>query len=118
MYDLIAQLPLYVSMFTTTLLVAHHSMIFPYLVHILILVQCYVLTFVFGCIFIFLSRESDQSAMTSSLRSCLPPVFHTKMGESHEVPFPVVQKVNLPTCSPHCPINAKHQAGKLFKYQF
>ena len=33
-------------------------------------------------IFILLSRESDQSAITSSLRSCQPSVYHTKMGKS------------------------------------
>ena len=37
-------------------------------------------TCVFICVFILLSRESDQSAITSSLRSCLPHVYHTKIG--------------------------------------
>ena len=36
---------------------------------------------VFNCIFIFLSQESDQSAITSSLRSCQPSVYHTKIGK-------------------------------------
>ena len=35
----------------------------------------------FYCLFILLSRESDHSAITSSL-SCRPSVHHTKMGES------------------------------------
>ena len=38
--------------------------------------------FVFSCIFILQSRESDQSVMTNLLKSCRPPVYHTKMGES------------------------------------
>ena len=38
--------------------------------------------FLFSCIFILLSRESDQCAIASSLRSCRPSVYHTKMGES------------------------------------
>ena len=36
---------------------------------------------VFNCILILLPRESDQSAMTSSLRSCRPSVYHSKMRE-------------------------------------
>ena len=36
----------------------------------------------FSSIFILLSRENDRSVITSSLRSCQPPVYHTKMGES------------------------------------
>ena len=43
----------------------------------------YVLRELFHIIFIFLSRESDQRAIASSSRSCRPPVYHTKMGESH-----------------------------------
>ena len=27
--------------------------------------------------------------------------------------FPTAQQLNLPACSPHCPFNAEHQAGKL-----
>ena len=50
---------------------------------------------------------------TSSLRSCQPFVYHTKMGESRQVPFPTAQQVNLPACSPHCPFNAERQVGKL-----
>ena len=42
-----------------------------------------------------------------------PSVDHTKMGESHQVPFPTAQHVNLPACSSHCPFNAERQAGKL-----
>ena len=45
---------------------------------------------------------------TSSLRSCRPSVYHTKMGESRQVPFPTAQ-VNLPACSPDCPFNAERQ---------
>ena len=33
-------------------------------------------------LFIFLSRESDQSAVTSSLRICQPFVYHSKMGNT------------------------------------
>ena len=68
---------------------------------------------IIGCIFILLSRESDQSARTSSHRSCRPPVYHIKMGDSRQAPFPTAQQVNLPACSPHCLFNAKRQAGKL-----
>ena len=53
-------------------------------------------------IFILLSRECDQSAITSLHRSCQPSVYHTNMGESHLVPFPMPQQINLPACSPHC----------------
>ena len=31
---------------------------------------------------------------TSSLRTCQPPVYHSKMGESRFVPFPTAQQVN------------------------
>ena len=51
---------------------------------------------------------------TSSIRSCQPSVYHTKMGESRWVFFPTAQRVNLPGCSPHWPINAERQAGKLW----
>ena len=64
-------------------------------------------------IFILLSRESDQSAITNSLESCRIPVYHTKTGESRQVLFPTAQ-VNLPACSPHCPSNAERQTGKLW----
>ena len=50
---------------------------------------------------------------TSSLRSCQPSVYHTKMGDSRFAPFPTEQQANLPACSPHCPFNAQRQAGKL-----
>ena len=50
------------------------------------------------CIFIRLSQES---VVTSSLRSCWPSVHHTKMGKLRQVHFPTAQQVNLPTCSPH-----------------
>ena len=29
------------------------------------------------------------------------------------MPFPTALQVNLPACSPHCPLNAERQAGKL-----
>ena len=51
----------------------------------------------------------DQSAIMSSLRSCRQPVYHSKTGESHSVLFPTTQQLNLPACSPHCPINAERQ---------
>ena len=46
-------------------------------------------------IFILLSREKATKRCMSSLRSCQPSVYHTKMGESRQVPFPTAQ-VNLP----------------------
>ena len=61
-----------------------------------------------------LSRESDQSAITSSLRSCRPPAYHSKMGRSRWVLFPKPQQVNLPVCSAHCPFNAERQTRKLW----
>ena len=51
---------------------------FMYPVHMSSLSGC---IFVVSCIFILLSRESDQCAITSSLRSCRPSVYHAKMGE-------------------------------------
>ena len=44
--------------------------------------QVFCQIFVFCHIFILLPRESDQSAITSWLRSCQPPVCHTKIWES------------------------------------
>ena len=55
---------------------------------------------------ILLSRESDPSAVTSSLRSCRQSGYHTKRGESRSVLFPTVQQINLSACSSHCPFNA------------
>ena len=72
--------------------------------------------FVFTCIIILLSRENNQSAITSS--SYWPPVYNTKMGESRLVPFPTVQQVNLPTCSPHYSFNAERQAKKVVNSNF
>ena len=67
------------------------------------------------CIFVFrpilLSRESDRSAIMSSLRSCRSFVHHTKMGESRLVLFPKKQ-VKLPACFFH-PFNAECSAWKL-----
>ena len=46
----------------------------------------------FSCIFILLSRESDQCAIISSLiRSYRLSVYHTKIGQSRLVPFPTAQ---------------------------
>ena len=56
---------------------------------------------------------SDQSALTSSLRSCRPPVYHVEMGKSRYVLLPAAQQVNLPACSPHCFFNAERLVGKL-----
>ena len=70
-------------------------------------------TFVFSCVFTLLLWESDQSNITSSLRSCRPSVYHTKIGEPRQVPFPMIQ-VNLSICSPHCSFNTERQAGKLW----
>ena len=64
---------------------------------------------VFRCIFI-LSPESDQSAITSLLRSCRPSVF-CKMGKSGSVHITTAQLVNLPACFPYCRFNAERQAG-------
>ena len=61
---------------------------------------------------ILLSQESDQCAMTSSLRSCQPSLYY-KMGNPVKCLFPAAQQVNLPACSPHCPSDAQRQAGKL-----
>ena len=41
-----------------------------------------------SCIFILLLRKSDQSAITSSLGSCWPPVYHSKMGGIPPSAFP------------------------------
>ena len=43
--------------------------------------SCFSIVHCISCI-IIVSRENDQSAITSSLRSYRPPVYHTKMGES------------------------------------
>ena len=67
------------------------------------------MTKLFSCIFI-LSRENDQSAISSSFRSRRPPACHSKMGNPA---FPTAQRVNLPACFPHCPCSAERQAGKL-----
>ena len=48
-----------------------------------------------------LSRKSDQSAMTSTLRNCWPPVYR---GNPSKCLFP--KQVNLQVCSPHCSRNA------------
>ena len=44
------------------------------------LMYCICIFFIIGCIFILLSRESDQCAITSWLRVFGPPVYHTKTG--------------------------------------
>ena len=71
-----------------------------------------VVLFVISCAFILLSQGNDQNAITSSLRSYQPFVYHTNMGESCTVHFPTAQ-VTLPACSPHCSFNAERQAGRL-----
>ena len=43
-----------------------------------------------------------------------PSVFHSKIEEFRQVPFPTAQQVNLLTCSPHCPSDGKRQVGKLW----
>ena len=74
--------------------------------------------FVFcNCRFILLSQKSDQSAIMSSLRSCRPPVYHTKTGESRLVPFPAAQLVNLSACSPIVPSMLNVEQGSC-DYQF
>ena len=50
---------------------------------------------------------------TISLRSCQPPVYHTKMGNTAKRLSQRHKQVNLPACSPHCPFNAERQAVKL-----
>ena len=71
-----------------------------------------------GCVFILLSRESDWSAVTSSLRSYRPSIHHTKMWESRHVPFPRVQHVNLPACSPHCSFRIEASSRKAVNTNF
>ena len=70
-------------------------------------VICIVL-FVFCCVFILLSQESDQCAVRARLgvASHLSKVT-LRWGN------PAKAQVNLPACSPHCPFNAERQAGKL-----
>ena len=51
---------------------------------ILVLIACMVEKSNSSCIFI-LSRESDKSAITSSLRSCQSSVYHSTMGNSLSV---------------------------------
>ena len=65
-------------------------------------------------IFILLSRESDVSVISSSLRSYRPPAWHSKMGKSRSSLFPMAQQVNLSACSLRCPFNADRRAGKLW----
>ena len=51
--------------------------------HALVIVLLYIIYFcIFSSMFI-LSRKSDESAITSSLRSCQPSVHHPQIGESH-----------------------------------
>ena len=69
--------------------------------------------FAVDCIFILLLPESNQRAIASSLKSCRPSVYYIMIGESCSAPFPTVQQVNLPACSPHCSFNAERQARKL-----
>ena len=68
---------------------------------------------VFSCLFILLSRESDQSTITILLRSCRPSVYHGKIEESRYLPFPTALQINLPACCPSCPFNAERQRGKV-----
>ena len=58
-------------------------------------------------------EKAIKAQLTSSLRSCRPSDFPTKMGESSKMPFPTAQQVNLPACSPHCPFKAELLTGKL-----
>ena len=60
--------------------------------------------FVFSCVFILLSRESDQRAIRA--RSGVA-------GHLSTTPRWGTTIVNLPACSSHCPFEAKRQAGKL-----
>ena len=63
--------------------------------------------------FIFPSRESDQCARRARVGVVghLCSVYHSMMGESRLVPFPMAQQVNLPACSPHSSVNAERRAG-------
>ena len=81
--------------------------------NMLALQKVYLLYSVLSYIFVLISRESNESAATNRLKSCRPPVYHFKMGESHQVPFPMAEQVNLPVCSLHYPFNAERQTGKL-----
>ena len=58
------------------------------------------------------SQESKLSAITSSLRSCRPSVYHAEERDSRKVPFPTAQQANLQACSPHSPHSAERQIGK------
>ena len=64
-----------------------------------------IIFFLFGCIFILLSRESDQCA----IRARLGVAGHLSTTPRWGNPV----KCLWPACSPHCPINAERQAGKL-----
>ena len=71
-----------------------------------------------SCIIILLSPESDLNAITSSHRSCLPPVFHNKMGEFPQVLFPTAPQVNLLACYIHTvPLMLSVKQGSC-EYQF
>ena len=48
----------------------------------------------------------------SSLKSCRPFFYQTKMGVFRTVSFLTAQQVNLPVCSPPCSCDAECQAGK------
>ena len=50
---------------------------------------------ILSCIFILLSRESDQSAITSLLRSCRPSVYHSNMWELRQVLSKGISKLAL-----------------------
>ena len=67
-------------------------------------------------IFILLSRESEQSAVTSSLRRCQPPLYH--FNGSHYVPFLNAKLANMSVCSPHCLFVMLSVKQGSCKYQF
>ena len=70
--------------------------------------------FVLSCIFILLSRESDQSAITSYFKlKELPVICPPHQDETtRKVLFPTAQ-VNLPAYSPCCFFNTERQVRKL-----
>ena len=63
--------------------------------------------FAFSYIFTPLSRESDESAITSLFKSYRLSFCHSKVSNRAKCllePFPTAQ-VNVPVCSPYCPFN-------------
>ena len=71
-----------------------------------------IFVFILSHIYSLITRKRSMRC-TSSLRSCQPSIFHTKMGESRLALSPTAQQGHLQACFPLCPFNAEHQAEKL-----